>query len=440
MYINPEIRLLLTSDVLNPIYILLDYNHALLCSRIMSRMIFPAVNGSHLPESVCGKDERVAVDPMTSPPYKWICFLLIKSASGKWFKGSGFKIHLPDVNRTAIVTSGHCTYIDGAYATNIIVTFPGENSVNVGPNDIYASPEYIKTEDANHDYGLILLPGNSDDGFGWSAIISDNELQNRLVTNCGYPGDKPEGTMWITGGAIESYTAERIYYMNDTKGGQSGSPVYTWYDGFWTVIAVHSYGGCPNSAPRFTSQMISRFLERMNGLKTKCLRSVEFPNVYLRCDGTGVSDWNDAGGGTVNCQYKPPSSWESFYIYPVEVAPSLAPRQTTYKVAIESAHFTHVLIRMDGQRMSRYKKPGGGEVNCQFQPASTWESYFLRQEKNGSYSFRNVQFPHCYIRLDGSGVHSRSDRGGGTVNCQYYDHPFVPASSWESFHIEEHQT
>ena len=394
-------------------------------------MPLPAVKGSLLTESVCGKDERVQVDPMTSPPYKWICFLSIKSEKGDMYIASGFKIHLPDVNRTAIVTSGHCTYIKGAYAREITVTFPGEPPINVGPDDLYASPEYIQKGDANHDYGLILLPGKSDDGFGWSAIISDEALTNRLVTNCGYPGDKLEGTMWITGGAIESYTANRIYYMNDTMVGQSGSPVYTWYGGFWTVIAVHSYGGCPNSAPRFTSQMISRFLEQMNGLKKKSLRSVAFPDVYLRCDGTGVSEYNEAGGGTVNCQYKPPSPWESFYIYPVEMTPSLTPQtnETThkvYKVAIESAHFRHVFIRMD-------------KVNCQFQTASTsWESYFLRQETNGSYSFRSVQFPHCYIRLDGTGVHSRSDGGGGTVNCQYYDDPFVPASSWESFHMEEH--
>ena len=43
-------------------------------------MALPAVQGSSLPEAVCGKDERVQVDPMTSPPYKWICSLLIESA------------------------------------------------------------------------------------------------------------------------------------------------------------------------------------------------------------------------------------------------------------------------------------------------------------------------------------------------------------------------
>ena len=105
------------------------------------------------------------------------------------------------------------------------MTFPGQRVVAVGPNDFYASPEYIVTGAGDHNYGLILLPGTSDDGFGWSAIIQDEELNNRIVINCRFPGDKPQGTMWIAGGSISSYTANRIYYMNDTMAGQSGSPV-----------------------------------------------------------------------------------------------------------------------------------------------------------------------------------------------------------------------
>ena len=396
-------------------------------------------------ESVIGRDERVQVYPTTSPPYKWICFLTIHSAGGEVFFGSGFKIHLPDVNRTAIVTSGHCTYIyvhekhTGAYATNITVKFPGQGAIDVGPDDLYASPEYINSLSPDHDYGLILLPGagNSDNGFGWSAIVADEELNNRLVTNCGYPVDKPLGTMWITGGEITKDTANRISYKNDTYGGQSGSPVYTWYGGYWTVIGVHSYGGPHNSAPRFTVQMIYRFLERMNGLKIKYLRSVAFPDVYVRCDGTGVTEWVSSGGGTVNCQYKPPEQWESFYICPVEVAPSSARQigHSIFKVVIASAQFNQVFIRMDSKGMSHFDENGGGEVNCQF-TAGTGESYFLRREADGIYSFRSVQFPHCYLRLDGTGVTSQNTDGGrGIVNCQYYEYPFVPELACK-FHVE----
>ena len=396
-----------------------------------------AVKGSLLAESVCGKDERVEVDPMTSPPYNWICFLTIESATGSRYVGSGFKIHLPDVGRTAIVTSGHCTYVKGAYANKITVKFPGEAAIEVGRSDLYASPEYVTSGSADHDYGLILLPGpcSSDDGFGWSAIVENEELQNRLVTNCGYPADKPRGTMWITGGKIESYKGNRIFYMTDTKNGQSGSPVYTWYGGYWTVLAVHSYGGCPNSAPRFTYTMITRFLERMNAVKRKSLRSVAFPDVYVRCDGSGVTKHTGPGGGTVNCQYEPPRKYEGFYIYPVEVTPSSA-IETTYKVVIGSAHFANVFIRLDGKDMSHSQGPGGGKVNCQFTPGS-YERYTVKQENNGGHSFRSVQFPHCYIRLDGAGVTEQTPSGGGTVNCQWYDLS-APPGSYETFHVEQH--
>ena len=400
----------------------------------------PAVEGSSLPETVCGRwDERVQVQPMTSPPYKWICFLLIESASGKTYRASGFKIHLPHVSRTAIVTSGHCTFVEGAYATKITVQFPGQKAIEVGPHNLYAAPEYIESNSEDDDYGLILLPGagTSDDGFGWSAIIADEELNNRLVTNCGFPGDKPRGTMWITGGKITRYTANRIFYMNDTMGGQSGSPVYTWYGGHWTVLGVHSYGGCPNSAPRFTTEMISRFLRRMNGLKLTSLRCIAFPNVYVRCDGRGVTHWTGPGGGIVNCQYKPPSAYELFYIYPVEVTPSLA-KESAVKVVIESAEFVNVFIRLDSKDMSHFEESGGGEVNCQFN-AGSYEVFYLRQESNhyGGYSFRSVEFPHCYIRLDGKEVHSWSGSGGGLVNCQWYELA-APPSTFEIFYLEEH--
>ena len=152
-----------------------------------------------------------------------------------------------------------------------------------------------------------------------------------------------------------------------------------------------------------------RFLERMGSLTVKSLRSVKFRDVYVRCDGRGVTTYTGPGGGTINCQFKPPSLWESFYIYPLEVTPSLAPNPV-YKVAIESAQFPHVFIRMDKKGMSKYDSSGGGEVNCQY-TTSTWEAYFLRKEANGGHSFRNVNASHCFIRMDGSSVTSYQEPG-----------------------------
>ena len=84
--------------------------------------------------------------------------------------------------------------------------------------------------------------------------------------------------MWITGGAITEVEDGTVQYMNDTLPGMSGSPVYTWYGGYWTVVAVHSHGGCSNLGPWFSLRMISQFMKAM---KTKVeLKSVLFDNVH----------------------------------------------------------------------------------------------------------------------------------------------------------------
>ena len=84
-----------------------------------------AVSASSLPESACGRDERVKVDPNNSPPYNWICSLVITAKNGEKYVGSGFKIHIPNITCSIVVTSGHCVFLHGAYAENITVTFPG---------------------------------------------------------------------------------------------------------------------------------------------------------------------------------------------------------------------------------------------------------------------------------------------------------------------------
>jgi len=111
-------------------------------------------------------------------------------------------------------------------STSTIGKFPRYAAIEVSSNDLFVATQYRTTGTAHYDHGLILLPGKSGDGFGCSAIIDDEELNDRSITICEYPSDKPRRTMWITGGNISSYTANSIFYMNDTMGGQSGIPVY----------------------------------------------------------------------------------------------------------------------------------------------------------------------------------------------------------------------
>ena len=143
-----------------------------------------AENAYSHPESISGVDKRVKIDPNTAPPYNWICSLVIRDVNGKRHKGSGFKIHMPNINCSIVVTCGHCVFLDGECAENICVTFPGYEPILVEQADLYAYPEYIQDSNRDYDYGFIILSGNSNEGFGWSAIVPDSKLLGRIVNSC----------------------------------------------------------------------------------------------------------------------------------------------------------------------------------------------------------------------------------------------------------------
>ena len=265
----------------------------------------------------------VPVDPSSSPPYCWIGFLKIQDANNKTHYGTGFKINFPIADCTVIITSAQCIYLNGTYATQITVTFPGQKAIIAKSSNLYAPPEYVSRGSEDFNYGLILLPGKSE-GFGWSTELNDNDLTNRIVTICGYPGDSPDDTMWLTGGKIMSNTGRHILHNSELVGGQSGSPIYTIYKCYWTVIGVQTCTSSPNqsgptsspdrSGPRLTMKMISSFVRQMN-YPIKTLESAESDNVFIRCDGSNVIKHIPEGSGKVNCQFSA-SYNEKFYIYP----------------------------------------------------------------------------------------------------------------------------
>ena len=200
-----------------------------------------------------GEDKRFHVYPSISPPYKWICYLEIESESGSKWVASGFKINIkPEVGHQVILTSAHCTYIGGdefnpgALAKKITVYFPGQppQVATAAAEQLWACPEYIQYKEEDKHRASQEEKCN--------ASIDTKHTRGLWIT---------PATMWITGGEIIHVTDERVFYKNDTTGGQSGSPVYTWYKGYWTAIAIHSYGGELNSGTRIRSEMIKKITE-----------------------------------------------------------------------------------------------------------------------------------------------------------------------------------
>ena len=97
---------------------------------------------------VCDRDERIQIDPRTSPPYNWICELRVQFPGGPTvFGATGWLINIPNANNRVIVTARHALQNAGGLATVIQATFPGFATLNFGPADLRIST----TEDYGGD-------------------------------------------------------------------------------------------------------------------------------------------------------------------------------------------------------------------------------------------------------------------------------------------------
>lgn len=145
------------------------------------------------------------------------------------------------------------------------------------------------------------------------------------------------------------------------------------------------------------------------------IESVQFPNVYLRMDGRGVTGFSGSGAGTVDCQFTA-GPYERFNLQEV-------PNQENV-FAIQSAQFPDVYLRMDGSGVTGFTGSGAGIVNCQF-TAGPYELFLLQEDPNTPdvFTIQSVQFPGVYLRMDGSGVTTVGE-GAGIVNCQFTAGPY----------------
>jgi glutamyl endopeptidase len=220
------------------------------------------------PETVCGNDDRVRISPATSIPWRWNCQLIITMANGNASRCTGFFI-----GRRTVMTAGHCVFSHaaGGWARSIRV-IPGKD----GASEPFGSQTatsfrsvvgWVNNQDPEYDYGAIILPNTtlgSRVGFFGFASLSFFTLLGLLVNNAGYAGDKPFGTLWFNAGRITSVTSRRLFYMVDTFGGHSGSPIWMLSGGHRYVVGIHGYGGCPNKAVRIIEPVFNNMLAWRN--------------------------------------------------------------------------------------------------------------------------------------------------------------------------------
>ncbi|MBV9787234.1 MAG: serine protease [Chloroflexi bacterium] len=188
--------------------------------------------------SVIGADNRVRITATTTYPYRAIA--KITSSIG------GCTGWLIDAN--TVVTAGHCVHGGGGWATNVRV-YPGRNGTSTpygscGASRLFSVNGWTSDRDPAYDYGAIKLNCSIGNQTGWFGYRWQSASLNGQATNlAGYPGDKTANTLWRDNDTVRSTATRRLYYANDTAGGQSGSPV--WNNGAncsTCSIAVHAYG------------------------------------------------------------------------------------------------------------------------------------------------------------------------------------------------------
>lgn len=173
---------------------------------------------------IIGNDNRTLVTNTETYPNSAVVFVQTWWKNGDYTNGTGFM-----VNRTQIITAGHCVYSAerGGFADGILVS-PGANGDKLPFEIKPVSYMYcggfsgaIAADWAVMDIekGFSRFPGS----FGVRYTTSN--LTGTKVTSKGYPGDY-NGKMCTVKGDIMLDSNNCLYTKMDIVKGQSGSPIY----------------------------------------------------------------------------------------------------------------------------------------------------------------------------------------------------------------------
>ncbi len=231
-------------------------------------------------EIVGSSDTRKKITNTSPAPFRYICQMLMKLSDGQTYVGTGFFI-----GPKTILTAGHNVWDDFSNTkvpnSNISIS-PGRNGSSlpfgaVNPVNVVMSHPGFSASDFStaKDYAILHLGstlGNTTGYFGrgvWakdalgSIILKTGNLPlgpSALHLNlCGYPGDKGgelQYSSYNMGFSLHD-NGKILSYLNDTKGGHSGSPVWIKRDpslGGRVVVGIHIARGPWASSPSGTVQ------------------------------------------------------------------------------------------------------------------------------------------------------------------------------------------
>lgn len=229
-------------------------------------------------EIVGTTDTRTKISDTTVTPFRYICQIVTQTADGSSWVGSGFFI-----GPRTILTAGHVIWDEGANSkvpNGKISISPARKGTSkpfgtINPVNVITSYAGFSASDytTQNDYAIIHVGTDYSNTIGYfgkgkwakdtlgSSILSTGTLPlpiNQMKVNvCGYPGDKGGDLQYSsynkTFNFIDSGTV--ITYLVDTKGGQSGGPVWVKRDaslGGRVIVGIHMARGPWANSPTGT--------------------------------------------------------------------------------------------------------------------------------------------------------------------------------------------
>ncbi|TKJ22568.1 MAG: hypothetical protein CEE43_06670 [Promethearchaeota archaeon Loki_b32] len=202
-------------------------------------------SGEPLLNNVIGSDDRERITPTTTYPWSTIVKLYITWGSYNTFATGAV------IDKNHVLTAGHCVYSHtyGGWADSIKVVPGAESGIepfgHVWSIEMRCYNDWIIHASPNHDFAVITLDRDIGLQTGWMGLyttLPTSSTYTGLLNTAGYPHDLDNGEnlYWCHDYGVSADEYNHRYNL-DTTGGQSGSPIWFYYNNGPYILSIVAY-------------------------------------------------------------------------------------------------------------------------------------------------------------------------------------------------------